>query len=203
MPTGKAQRKNFTEEEGLAIKQLRSEGKSVDTIAAILHAGKDRVRRFLAENNLDKYQPVKRNRQPIETMKTIVTDYPDFKNPACKGMPIDDFYPINSSNGVSASKRKLQAQKIQQTLDVCRKCEEQEKCLDYAIKAEPHGIWGGTTEAEREYLRLRLGIQCERDVLISRKSRQVSNAWHSNTVLGIPFTIKHSDIVEKRLSRRA
>jgi len=203
MTAGGQNRKSFNEQEAEAIKAWRLEGKSVDTIAAIMHAGKDRVRRFLTENNLDKYQPTKRERQKFETTKVIQTEYPNFKNPACRNMPIDDFFPVNPSNSLSASRRKLHMEKIERVLDVCRKCVEQEKCLDYALEAEPHGIWGGTTEGEREYLRLRLGIKCERDVFISRKSRQIVSAWTTSVSIGIPFRIKHSDIIEKRLARRA
>jgi len=196
-------RKCFSEQEATAIKQLRLEGKSTDTIAAMLHVGKDRVRRFLKQNKLDVYQPAKRHREAIDQNKVIIAEYPDFKNAACRKMPIDDFFPVSPSNSLSASRRKLHMEKIERVIDVCRNCIEQEKCLDYALQAEPHGIWGGTTEGEREYLRLRLGIKCERDVLISKKSRQISNAWRSSAMIGVPFFIKHSDIVEKRLARRA
>jgi WhiB family redox-sensing transcriptional regulator len=33
---------------------------------------------------------------------------------------------------------------------ICRQCAVQQECLDFALSIrEPHGIWGGTTEAER------------------------------------------------------
>jgi WhiB family redox-sensing transcriptional regulator len=33
---------------------------------------------------------------------------------------------------------------------ICAKCEVQQECLDFALRVrEPHGIWGGLTEAER------------------------------------------------------
>lgn len=200
MATGKAHRKIFTPEEAELIKRLRSEGKSTDTISAILRAGKERVRRFLKENGLDAYQPVNRNREKIDIMRTIDVDYPHFKNAACAGMSIDNFYPEPFSQ--KASVKRAQTEKVKATLAICASCEEQEKCLEYALKAEPFGIWGGTTEGERQYLRLRLGIKCERDVIISRKSRQMSSMWQFNSAIGLNASTKHSDIVEKRLSRR-
>lgn len=201
MPTNKSHRKEFSREEGEIIKQLRMEGKSADTISAIMRCGKDRLRRFLKENNLDKYQPVNRNRTPIDSFKPISTQYPHFENPACRGMSIDDFYPGPIVQ--RASVKKAQMEKIQRTLNVCKSCQEQEKCLEYALVAEPYGIWGGTTESEREYLRIRLNIECERDVMISRKSRETSMVWRAGLSLGVQPAIKHSEIVEKRLSRRA
>jgi len=196
-------RKSFSEQEAEAIKTWRLEGKSADTIAAIMHVGKDRVRRFLTENNLNKYQPAKRRRQQFEVTKIINTKYPEFKNAACRNMPIADFFPVNLPNSCSGHRRKLHMEKTQKVIDVCRSCVEQEACLDYALKAEPHGIWGGTTEGEREYLRRRLGIKCERDSFISRKSREIASAWQTSASIGVPFLIKHSDIIDKRLARRA
>lgn len=32
---------------------------------------------------------------------------------------------------------------------ICSKCPIRERCLDYAVQAKMKGIWGGTTEAER------------------------------------------------------
>lgn len=201
MSTNKSHRKSFTPEEAEVIKRLRKEGKSGDTIAAIMHVGKERLRRFLRENGIDAYQPVKRNREAIDTLRPVSIPYPHFKNPACRGMPIDDFYPGAFSQ--RASMKKIEMEKVDRTLSVCKSCPEQEKCLDYALIAEPYGIWGGTTEGEREYLRNRLGIACQRDVMISRKSREISNMWQNKQLFGFTNTMKHSEIVEKRLSRRA
>lgn len=37
---------------------------------------------------------------------------------------------------------------------VCRRCSVQEPCLSYALEAGGvHGVWGGTTEAQRRRLR--------------------------------------------------
>jgi hypothetical protein len=36
---------------------------------------------------------------------------------------------------------------------VCRRCPLAAACLDYALENEEHGIWGGTTPAERLALR--------------------------------------------------
>ena len=52
MPTNKSHRKEFSQEEGEAIKKLRLEGKSADTISAIMRCGKDRLRRFEGEVQL-------------------------------------------------------------------------------------------------------------------------------------------------------
>jgi WhiB family redox-sensing transcriptional regulator len=37
---------------------------------------------------------------------------------------------------------------------ICGSCEVQAECLQYGLR-ETHGIWGGTTEAERRQIRKR------------------------------------------------
>ena len=36
---------------------------------------------------------------------------------------------------------------------VCRGCPIREKCLDYAIRNDMQGVWGGTTESDRDLMR--------------------------------------------------
>jgi len=42
---------------------------------------------------------------------------------------------------------------------ICASCGVRSKCLDYALKYERYGSWGGTDEKERMQLRKRLGIR--------------------------------------------
>ena len=43
---------------------------------------------------------------------------------------------------------------------VCRRCEVQEECLEYAVNiGEKFGIWGGLSERERRGIRKKRGIQ--------------------------------------------
>lgn len=41
---------------------------------------------------------------------------------------------------------------------VCRNCPVVAACFNWAVHNEPHGVWGGTTAAEREDLRARLDL---------------------------------------------
>lgn len=41
-------------------------------------------------------------------------------------------------------------------LEVCRRCDVEIECLEYALRTGPvAGIWGGTTEADRRRMRRR------------------------------------------------
>ena len=40
-------------------------------------------------------------------------------------------------------------------LRMCRSCPVQPQCLEYAIETDAKGVWGGTTEAQREVYRLK------------------------------------------------
>lgn len=51
---------------------------------------------------------------------------------------------------------------------ICKVCEVQAVCLDYAVRNnEREGIWGGTTPADRRLIRRRLGLNSRR----GRKSK--------------------------------
>lgn len=41
---------------------------------------------------------------------------------------------------------------------VCANCEVQAECLDWALRHEANGYWGGTSEHERQQLRKKLRI---------------------------------------------
>lgn len=132
--------------------------------------------------------------------RQITTPYPDFTNAACKGKPIEHFYETKVPQ--SHGERMKFTERQRMTIELCSSCPVQEECLDYALKAEPYGIWGGTTESEREYLRVRLGIECERDVLISRNARRARLSMHSPlTMTTTSMAFERSQIVKKRMLR--
>lgn len=67
---------------------------------------------------------------------------------ACLSADPDLFFPI-SSRGVSAGQ-------ITRAKSICAGCPVQAPCLSFALAAQQqHGIWGGTTEAERKKMRRR------------------------------------------------
>lgn len=69
---------------------------------------------------------------------------------ACLGIDQDIFFPERG-----ASTRLAKA--------VCRRCEVQEECLEYAVNnGEKFGIWGGLSERERRGIRKKRGIQLKK-----------------------------------------
>ncbi len=65
---------------------------------------------------------------------------------ACRSTEPDLFFPIGTTgpavDQIEAAKR------------VCRTCEAQEPCLDFALATnQESGVWGGTSEEERRKLR--------------------------------------------------
>lgn len=62
-------------------------------------------------------------------------------NAACAGVDPDLFFPERGD-----STREAKA--------LCRRCDAQSDCLDYALtQGERFGIWGGTSERERRRMR--------------------------------------------------
>lgn len=44
---------------------------------------------------------------------------------------------------------------------VCAQCASKERCRDWGIRHERHGIWGGLSEEERRIIRRKLGIKVQ------------------------------------------
>ena len=67
---------------------------------------------------------------------------------ACRGTDPELFFPIAVTGAAADQVRSAKA--------VCGRCEVLAHCLSYALRALPHGIWGGTTREERIAMRMRL-----------------------------------------------
>lgn len=67
---------------------------------------------------------------------------------ACRGPESTLFFPPSfPERREERDARELKAKHI------CMECGVQRECLDFALRVrEPHGIWGGLTEAERRRL---------------------------------------------------
>ena len=64
----------------------------------------------------------------------------------CRGVDAAVFFPLGSTGAAVGAIKAAQA--------VCRRCAVQEPCLEFAIETRQEtGIWGGTTENERQVLR--------------------------------------------------
>jgi WhiB family redox-sensing transcriptional regulator len=75
-------------------------------------------------------------------------EYPDFfekGKASCTDMEIDTFFPekedIDYRRNVQAAKK------------ICGTCPYSSECLEWALKYEHHGIWGGLTPEERNTLK--------------------------------------------------
>lgn len=196
-------RKQFDEDQKLLIEKLRKEKHSVHSIASILMVGQERVRRYLKENNLEVYQESRSNRMTMAAdIKIIEVDFPDFSQAACKKYPTTQFFPEFENNSRLAKVKHEQI--VRQSINICMGCEIQETCLEYALKAEPYGIWGGTTDIERVYLRNKLNIECLRDVAMNRFGRKTRLSFMSPSMA--PYYDEHyqkSKAVAKRLLKNA
>jgi WhiB family redox-sensing transcriptional regulator len=73
---------------------------------------------------------------------------------ACLGMydklGEDLFFPPDNPGGPKAGKGVTgEHGRIKEARALCMMCPVRQKCLDYAIKNECTGVWGGTTDSER------------------------------------------------------
>lgn len=195
-------KKCFTDDETNEIIRLREEGTSIDIVANILRVGRNRIVRFLKENGMDIYSEKKSPRAGVaQEHKKIDIPIPEFPNALCKSVESELFFP-----GIipqARSTKILYLDKIKQAIDTCMKCTHQEQCLDYALRAEPFGIWGGTTEMEREYIRVQLDIECLRELPLSRKNRRDKMTFSNSNMQSFYKEQFSSIAVKNRISQRA
>lgn len=73
----------------------------------------------------------------------------------CKEMDPDLFFPVGTTGPALLQ--------IEAAKAVCRTCTVQRECLQYAVESnQEYGIWGGTTEEERRFMRRELATRVAR-----------------------------------------
>jgi len=162
LSSGLSRRKVFTQEQKDQIDKYRSEGTQIEVIAMLMGCGKERVRRYLKDEKGETLKGDYHKTRVAYQAKDIDISYPDFSNASCKEADGSMWFPRNLPD-MNGAQRAAEYERIATAINICLSCPIQLKCLEYAILAEPFGIWGGTTEAERVYLRARKGIECLRE----------------------------------------
>ena len=72
---------------------------------------------------------------------------------ACRGQDSSLFFHPEGERGPARAARETAAKAV------CASCAVVERCLRHALSArEPYGVWGGTTESEREQLLAAAGV---------------------------------------------
>jgi WhiB family redox-sensing transcriptional regulator len=87
---------------------------------------------------------------------------------ACSQTDPEIFFPMeiedSSGNIISSTYAHLKAAK-----EICSSCPLVTSCLAYALKHDELGVWGGTTESQRKYMKRYAGVRA----LISGRTRVV------------------------------
>lgn len=92
-------------------------------------------------------------------MPTAVMDtrrermYPYLTDAACEGVDSELFY---AEGGAAIARAK----------GICGNCEVRDRCLDWGIKREEFGVWGGMTARERAAIRRQRGVRLVASVVI-------------------------------------
>jgi len=74
---------------------------------------------------------------------------PDLTKGLCREVGVEFFFPEDGGSGVDLYSF---ARKI------CEGCVVKIQCLEWAIRHEKHGMWGGTTPVERKSIRRKKNI---------------------------------------------
>ena len=72
--------------------------------------------------------------------------FPYLDDAACTGLDPEIFYAESGSAIVRAKA-------------FCQQCDVRDRCLQWALKREEFGVWGGTTARERASIRREMGVR--------------------------------------------
>ena len=75
--------------------------------------------------------------------------FPDLTRGLCREIGIEFFFPEDKGSGVDI---------YRYSRKICDSCVVKNKCLEWAVKHEAFGMWGGTTPQERKLIRRKKNI---------------------------------------------
>lgn len=87
------------------------------------------------------------------------------ENGRCRGEDTNMWFPIFSKSPSKQERIEINKQ-IATAKAICSACPSAYHCLEYSLRHEPLGIWGGLTELERAKIRASRGITLSRDARI-------------------------------------
>ncbi len=104
----------------------------------------------------------------LDTRDLTIPEFIMDDTPACASADPELFFPQEIE--VSPNKIVSKYVNLSKAKEVCASCPLALQCLEFALRNAEIGIWGGTTESQRESLRKRNGISLN-------KRRPTPNLW--------------------------
>jgi len=77
---------------------------------------------------------------------------------SCSGKDVQLWFPSIKKGGMNPSEKKQKIANDTYVAQVCGGCKVQEHCLEYSLRHEPFGTWGGKNESQRADIRNKRGI---------------------------------------------
>ena len=84
------------------------------------------------------------------------------KNGKCVGHPTELWFP-HHVRGAKVKEFRERKEKTRKAITICETCDVSEECLQYSLRYEPWGIWGGKNELQRAAIRVHSGVRLARD----------------------------------------
>lgn len=75
--------------------------------------------------------------------------FPDLTRGLCREIGVELFFPEEEGSGTDIYKFSRK---------ICGNCVVKNECLEWAVRHEAHGMWGGTTPMERRKIRRQRNI---------------------------------------------
>lgn len=103
----------------------------------------------------------------------------------CKGYDTNLWFPVFGPSPTK-NERKVGAKNTAIALLICKQCDKAQHCLEYSLRHEPYGIWGGETELRRAKMRASRNIKLSREARIffpgigARSANADFSTWHKS-----------------------
>ena len=80
----------------------------------------------------------------------------EFESPSCATVGGDFWYPESTLEGGSVADALF-------AKGICNRCPHKKECAEWGISNEAHGIWGGLTNRDRQFVRRQRGIKIHQE----------------------------------------
>lgn len=84
-------------------------------------------------------------------------NFPNLSEGLCTEVGVEIFYPEGPGEAESIYRMSRR---------ICGNCPVKQACLEWAVRHESHGMWGGTTPRERMAIRKKLGITVQEVLMV-------------------------------------
>ena len=103
-----------------------------------------------------------------------------FENPGCASVGGEFWFPEREAGKGEIPAIIASSQEVAMARSICNSCPHKNECMQWGLKHEYFGIWGGLTEGERRPIRRRLNIIVKEVGVVNLTTSVGNSPYESN-----------------------